>query len=71
MELLLGLGLEIFENRFLEKLLERFLGLGLEMLKNSSLEAFWFDFWAWAWKFLKIASWKDYGTIFGPGPGNA
>ena len=50
--------------------LERLFALGLEMLKNSSLKAFWDDFWAWAWKSLKLTSWKASGVIFGPGPGN-
>ena len=50
--------------------LERFLGQGLEILKNKFLETFWNDFWAWAWKCLKIAPWKPSGATFGPGPEN-
>ena len=34
------------------------MGLGLEILENSFLEGFWGDFWAWAWKCLKIAPGK-------------
>ena len=36
----------------------------------ESLGIVWSDFCAWAWKCLKIASWKPSGSIFGPGPGN-
>ena len=37
------------------------------MLKISSLETFWGDFWAWAWKSLKLVSWKASGVILGLG----